>query len=294
MYLIIKTFSRLPFAVHYLLADLLYYPLYYLVGYRRKVVRSNLAAAFPEKSATERKAIEKRFYRFFCDNAFESLKGLTMPVSELEKRVVFENPEFLDNYLEQQTSLLLLTNHQCNIEWVVQSVGHLMPCPVTGMYKPLHSKAMDRLVFETRSRFGTPVPIKRTAREILAMRKGFRCMIIAADQSPISREKRYWRPFFHRLAPFYYGPQSVAQATGKPVVFIRSRRLGRGRYSIRFELVAEPPYTTEGGTDVLDRYIERIEAAIRDQPETWWWSNKKWKKPKPGELEAVGLAKASE
>ncbi len=288
MHLLIKTLSRLPFFVHYTLAGCAYFLLYYVARYRRKVVRRNLAGAFPELSTAELVALEKRFYRWFCDSAAEAMKGLTMTAAELEKRVVFENPELLAPYLEREESLVLLTIHQCNPEWVTQAMGNFLPCPMTGLYKPLHSKLMDELIFEARSRYGKPVPVKNTAREILRLRKSFRAMILAADQSPISREKRYWAPFFGRPAPFYFGPQSIAEATGKPLIFMHNRRLRRGYYSIRFEILAEPPYQ-KGGTELLDRYIAVCERSIREQPETWWWSNKKWKSPKPGELEAAGL-----
>ena len=46
----------LPFPVLYALSDFIYFWLYHVIGYRRKVVRTNLKNSFPEKSAAELKA----------------------------------------------------------------------------------------------------------------------------------------------------------------------------------------------------------------------------------------------
>ena len=59
--------SLLPFCVHYVLSDLIYLILYKMLGYRKKIVRKNLATSFPEKSETELRTIERRFYHCLCD-----------------------------------------------------------------------------------------------------------------------------------------------------------------------------------------------------------------------------------
>ena len=52
---LVKILSRMPLNVHYFFADGLIYPLmYYVVRYRRKMVRKNLRLSFPEKSEGER------------------------------------------------------------------------------------------------------------------------------------------------------------------------------------------------------------------------------------------------
>ena len=85
--------SRLPLGVLYVLADVCYPIVYYVARYRRTVVRRNLDAAFPEKSTKERRRIERRFYRWFCDYAAETLKLLTMPADEMKRRMQVEGVE---------------------------------------------------------------------------------------------------------------------------------------------------------------------------------------------------------
>jgi len=283
-----KALSHLPWPLLYGLGNVLRFLAFNVAGYRRKVIEKNLGIMFPDGSEAERLTITREFRRNFVDQAVEALKGFSMSEAELVKRVTIENPELLEPYIEREQPLLILTLHQANVEWIVQRIAQYFPCPVAGIYKPMHNPTADALIMEARARYGVPVAMKSAGREILRQRKAYRCMLLAADQSPISRDKRFWHPFFSRPAPFYHGPQTIAEATGNPVIFAHPRRLRRGYYSIRWEVLAEPPYSND--TSVLERFIEACERSIREQPSSWWISNKKWKSPKPFESEAFALA----
>ncbi len=284
-----KALSHLPWPLLYGLGGVLRFLAFNVVGYRRKTIDRNIRTMFPEADAQARTALTREFRRNFVEQAMESLKGLTMSETELIKRVSIENPEVVQPYINQKQPLLILTLHQGNVEWITQRIARFFPCPVAGIYKPLHNATADALIKEARSRYGVPIPMKSAGREILRQRKSYRCMVLAADQSPISRDKRFWHPFFSRPAPFYFGPQTIAEATNNPVVFAHPRRLRRGYYSIRWEVLAEPPYKNSGN-EVLKRFIAACERSIREQPSTWWISNKKWKSPKPFEFEAFAEA----
>ena len=57
----------LPLRILYFFSDIYFYLIYYLLKYRRRVVRANLQHAFPEKDLSEIIKIEKRYYRHLCD-----------------------------------------------------------------------------------------------------------------------------------------------------------------------------------------------------------------------------------
>lgn len=86
--------SFLPFRVLYLVADLNYLLLYYVIHYRRKVVRTNLCNSFPEKSLREIKAIERKYYKHLADLSIELYKLWHMSEGSIRKRCVFKNTEF--------------------------------------------------------------------------------------------------------------------------------------------------------------------------------------------------------
>ncbi|HRG79488.1 MAG TPA: lipid A biosynthesis acyltransferase, partial [Cyclobacteriaceae bacterium] len=54
--------SYLPYSVLYGLSDGLYFLIYKVVGYRKKVVLQNIASSFPQKSHQEHVQIVSAFY----------------------------------------------------------------------------------------------------------------------------------------------------------------------------------------------------------------------------------------
>ncbi|MDX9873733.1 MAG: lysophospholipid acyltransferase family protein [Spongiibacteraceae bacterium] len=280
MSLLFRLLGRLPLPVLYACGAVLSLVLQYVVRYRRQTVKSNLAHAFPELSETERRRIMRRFYRHLCDLTAEVLVAPRLAPEELARRVVFDNPEVLTRFASQRQSLMLLTCHQGNWEWLLHAVTPLLGCPVDAVYKPLHNRHADELMRHVRSHLGNPIPFQNAAREILRRRREFRAFAMVADQAPFKRDKRHWRTFFGRPASFYLGPQKIAELAQRPVVFLSMYQLRRGYYRVRLEILAEPPHT-KGGTEILDRYIDAVEASIRAQPHTWLWSNRKWKHQPP-------------
>ncbi|MGB4445021.1 MAG: acetyltransferase, partial [Dysgonamonadaceae bacterium] len=88
--------ALLPLSALYILSDALYFFLYYLARYRRKVVRKNLTNTFPSKSKKEIEKIEKDFYRFLCDYFVETIKLLHISDKEIKQRMKFDNPELIN------------------------------------------------------------------------------------------------------------------------------------------------------------------------------------------------------
>jgi KDO2-lipid IV(A) lauroyltransferase len=259
---------------------------YHVVRYRRQTVADNLAAAFPERSARELRVLEKRFYRHLCDLAVEILALRTMPLAEIQHRVTLENPDILQPFHDQQQSLLLLTCHQGNWEWLLHVVSAYIGCPIDAVYKTLHERAMDEFMFECRARSGKPIVFKDAGREVLRRRREWRGFAMLADQAPFKRDKqRHWHPFFGRPGSFYLGPQKIAEAAQYPVIFVSMTQTKRGHYNAHFEVLAQPPYE-RGGSAILDNYIVALEKAIRRQPELWLWSNRKWKHKPPPQSES--------
>ena len=70
---------------------LIYVMLYYVVGYRRDVVRINLKNAFPEKSEEEIKRIEKNYYKYLSGLIFEIIKMSTISEKQIRRYFIFKN-----------------------------------------------------------------------------------------------------------------------------------------------------------------------------------------------------------
>ena len=118
-YIFVIPLSYLPLRLIYILTDFLYINLILIFPYRRKVVRQNLERSFPDKTLSEIKKIERKFYRHFTDILAEGIKNLTISQRELSKRLIVKNPEIMNELYTQNKSVLLVSGHYNNWEWLI-------------------------------------------------------------------------------------------------------------------------------------------------------------------------------
>src|SRR5210317_273861 len=110
--------SVLPYKLFYFFSDLVYFLVYRVVGYRKKVVYKNLTLVFPDKSEKEKKSIQKAFYKHMYDMFLETIKTLNISEEELKKRYTLPNIDLLLD-LEKERSILVLFPHYGNWEWSI-------------------------------------------------------------------------------------------------------------------------------------------------------------------------------
>ena len=147
--------SILPFSILYFLSDGLYVLIYYIIGYRKKVVRINLERSFPEKPPTELLKIEKEFYHYIVDFFLETLKCITISQAQLKKRMSIENDEILDKLLSEKKNIIITAGHFGNHEMANLSLSFLMKYRIKGVYRPLTNEYFEKLFYNFRTKFGT-------------------------------------------------------------------------------------------------------------------------------------------
>ncbi len=272
--------ASLPFRALYILSDGIYFLLYYLVGYRRKVVRKNLTRSFPEKSKEEIITIEKQFYHYLCDYFVEEIKLLKISPEELFKRMQYNNKsEFLQK-IEEFGGIILLIPHYANFEWII-GMGMVMDpthIPVQ-IYKPLRNVHLDRLFLKIRSRFGGYNVAKHsTGRELLKLKRDNKKMAIGliTDQSPGPSDSRYWTTFLNQDTAFMSGAERISKMLKYPVFYCELKRLKRGYCEVTFDLLTTTPQETQEG-EITELFARRMEMTIQREPAYWFWSHKRWK-----------------
>lgn len=271
--------SLLPLWVHYLFSDVLYLLIYYLLRYRRRVVRSNLATSFPEKSIEELKRIERGFYHFFCDYLVESVKLLTISREELKRRLVFKGTETINEVVESGQSCAVYLGHYCNWEWITSLPLWVTPKAQCGqIYHPIENKDFDRLFLRLRQRMGAVcIPMQDTLRKILEFRRQGQPVVIGyiSDQKPHWVNIHHWVDFLHHDTPVLTGTERIARKVGHAVFYMDVRRIRRGYYEAEFKLITRTP-DKEAEYVLTDRYYELLEASIQRAPEFWLWSHNRW------------------
>jgi KDO2-lipid IV(A) lauroyltransferase len=282
--MIYRLISYLPFPLLYGLAWVVYLLLYHVFRYRREVVRNNLRGAFPDHSERETAALAREFYRHLARVAMEILKARRMQRADFLDRARLVNPELLARYSKDYTeSVIVLTIHQGNWEWMLHGAVAALEIPIDPVYKPLHNKSADKMIFDIRSQFGSrPLAMDIATRDILRRRREFRIFVMVADQSPIRSERGYWTTFMNQEANFYLGAETIAKMTGFPVLFAQCHRRKPGYYDIEFHELGQAPYDKESH-EITDRYVALAEEAIRADPPSWLWSNRRWKRDRAAE-----------
>ncbi len=277
----LKLVSKLPFVFIYFLADLFYLTVYYIIGYRKKVVFENLKNSFPEKSDTEVEIIAKKFFRHFSDLTLEAIKMREMVKKDFEKRMNIKNPELINRYFAEGRSVILLTMHYNNWEWsncLTIRLNH----KILGVYKPLHNRQFNEFINKTRNRMGAEmVQNSNVLRRLLIAEKNNELVLswLAGDQTPPEFHK-FWVFFLNQEAIFYPGPAFLARKFNHPVFFQKIEKKGRGKYETSFELLYENPQEINE-VEIMKTYIHKMEEVIIDKPEYYLWSHKRWKHKRP-------------
>lgn len=271
--------SLLPLWVFYRLSDGLYYLVYHVVRYRRRVVYANLRSSFPEKSEAEIERIAKDFYSFFCDYIVETLKFFSMSEKNIRKRMQFEGLDQVREDFANGRSVTLYLGHYCNWEWI-SSLGLHLDEQCGQIYHPLENATLDRLFLYMRGRFkAQSIKMDDTFLTILKWKKEGRKNIVGyiADQVPGYNNIHYWADFLHHDTPVFTGAERISKIMDTAVYYIDVERPRRGYYVARFIKIADS-LNEHPVFFATEQYFRLLEKNIQRAPQYWLWSHKRWKR----------------
>ena len=279
--------SFLPLRALYVISDGFYCMVYFLVGYRRRLVRRHLADCFPEKDEAERRKIDRGFYHWFCDYLVETIKLFSMSERQIRRRMVFEGHEAINADFSKGQSVGLYLGHYCNWEWITSLPLWTSPeGKCAQIYHPLENVWFDRLFLRLRERFGAEcIPMAETLRRLVGYRKEGQPIVLGyiSDQIPFWNNIHHWLDFLHHDTPVLTGAERLMRQLGESVYFADISRPRRGYYVCRFVKMADnASKTVEKGTTnqwpLTDRYFQMLEECIRRQPECYLWTHNRWKR----------------
>lgn len=273
-----KLFSKLPMRFLYAISDVLFMFVYHIFKYRKKVVLDNLNLVFPEKSLKEKKQISKKFFHHFTDLFMETIKAISISEKEILKRYSYKNPELAKKYIDQGRSIAFVSAHQANWEWFASS-PLLLNCRAKGAYTSIGNKYFDKVVKESRERFG--FICYKSSKTVKAFYQDFKekkqaIYLLISDQSPQLVHTAYWKEFFGIKVPFHVGAESLSKKFNLVVINSSTKRKKRGYYETEFTLISENPKDEEN-YKITDKYITLTEQLIIEQPEYYLWSHKRFK-----------------
>jgi KDO2-lipid IV(A) lauroyltransferase len=277
VYGLLYLLSLLPLRILFIISDGIYFLLYYVTGYRRKVVKKNLEIAFPEKTTKERKRIEKQFYKNFIDNFIETLKllsgGVKFATRHFEADITLMEQEYAKG-----KKLQFYLGHNFNWELANISVGSRTSYPTIAVYLPVKNQVFEKIMIRIRSASGNAVvPATDMKNAMLPYRNTQYLLALIADQVPGDASQAYWLNFFGVPTPFMRGPERGAIAGNFSVMFGQFHKIKRGYYRLEYELCTSDAGTMPKG-EITRKYVKFLEKVIRQHPEMWLWSHRRWKK----------------
>lgn len=276
VYIPLYLISLLPLRLLYLFGDAVYGFMYYISGYRKKVVMSNLAIAFPEKTPEERKRIAKAFYHNFVDTFIETLKFISWNLQAVEKRFTADLSGIEKAYASGK-NINLVGLHSFNWEYANWWLSAHLKYPWLGIYMPVGNKAFDRIIRNMRAKYGTVLlPATDFKNHYLKYASTLHVLGSAADQSPGNPENAYWAMFFNRPTAFVTGVEKGARINNSAVVFGHFYKVKRGYYHIDTEFITDDPLSMPEG-ELTRLYVQYCEKCIRKIPDSYLWSHRKWK-----------------
>jgi KDO2-lipid IV(A) lauroyltransferase len=278
VYPIIWLISILPFRLLYIFSDFVCFWVYPVFGYRKKVVRENIAMALPHLTSKERLLIEKKFYSHMCDMFLEMIKTMNISQKEMEKRFVFTNLDLYHDLEKKGKSIALLCAHYASYEWAV-SMNYHITFEGYGIYKKINNKYFDKLIKDIRSKFNAT--LLNTRETIPTIERNYKTNHLsvyglASDQSPQVSKAYHWAKFMGIETPVHTGAEMLAKRFDMNVIFLKNKKVKRGYYEATFELMADNPLEVPN-YEISEDFLRRVEKQIQEAPEFYLWTHKRWK-----------------
>ena len=270
--------SKLPFRLFYWFSDCIYILVYYIIGYRKKIVRNNILIALPHITEEKRLVIEKKFYHHMCDMFLEMIKTMSISSEEMKQRFKITNIELLKEYEQKNKSIILLAAHYASWEWLL-SINESTSFKCYGVYKKVNNKYFDAKVRAIRSKFKS---VLVTTDNTIALindneKNGIMSLYgLASDQSPQVHKTFHWQQFMGITVPVHTGAEMLAKRYDLEVVFAKVKKVKRGYYEATFVPIANNPKSIPD-YEITDAYLKEVELQILEAPEFYFWTHKRWK-----------------
>jgi KDO2-lipid IV(A) lauroyltransferase len=278
VYPFIWLISILPFKVLYFLSDVFFILIFRIFRYRKTVVLENLNLAFPEKSKQEKAKIAKEFYKHFCDLIFESIKSLTISEEDIKKRYTLINIDEIQKIEDEGKSVVIMMAHYGNWEWIFIMQRHVKSRGYA-VYKRLRNKYFDQLIKKIRAKYNTElITTKEIIPTLLKAKVKNETSIsgFISDQSPKVDKAFHWQKFMGIEVPVHTGAEMIAKKLDSSVVFCSVTKVKRGHYEAKFKTIAKEPKGF-ADFDITDQFLKLVESQIREAPEYYLWTHKRWK-----------------
>lgn len=223
--------------------------------------------------------LNKMVYMHYGRVIFELPHLLRINKDNIKKYFIVEGEEHLENAFKNGKGILALTGHIGNWELLAVALNILFG-PIVAVARPSHNIAINRLMYELRSRFGMEIiPKQHGMRKIITALNKNKLVGILLDQNVDWYEGEFV-PFLNRTACTNKGLALLALKTDTPVVPIFSIKQPDGKYKIHIDKPVKLIRTNDKTVDIEKNtalFTSIIDSYVRKHPEQWFWFHRRWK-----------------
>ena len=272
----------LPLPVLTVFGNALGLVLYWIVGERRHVTRTNLRLCFPQLDEAQYSALARRHLMAFGRSFLELGLWWHASPARIRRLVRLEGGEKLAAY--QGKPVILLVPHFVGIDagWIRLALEH----GLVAIYTRQKNRVFEAAMNGGRLRFGNCDLASRqegTKKALKAMKAG-RFFHYSPDMDYGPKESIFV-PFFGVPTATITGLARLAKVTGATVIPVLTRMEGHGWGQHYVTRVGEPWADFPSGDEVADarRMNAFIEREVLLQPEQYYWLHKRFKTRPVGE-----------
>ncbi|MDR3057830.1 MAG: lysophospholipid acyltransferase family protein [Prevotella sp.] len=269
--------SLLPMTFLYAMASVAFFLAYHVIGYRKAVVIQNISRSFPDMKYGEIRCVVKKFYSCFTAYFAEMLKNISVPAEVLNEKIIFENLELIDQYINDGRNVIACLGHCGNWE-MLNFMPYKLRHDMYAVYKPLRSGVVNKLMIKLRSRFGMKlIPDKSVIRHILTQKSSAAVYLFLADQCPRIKEDKYKFNLLNQETYVFSGMEKLARKSSSAVIYLHITQLSKGNYKITcIPVCSEAESMNEG--EITKKYVDLLTENIKEEPYGWLWTHKRWKR----------------
>ena len=276
---LLKFIKILPLSVIYLISDFTSFIIHKIFKYRVNIVKNNLKRSSLKIKSDQIQIIVNKFYKYFTDLYFESIKMDSFSKLDFDKRFKVINVDLLNKFYDQGKSVVLMVSHYSGYEWCT-GLPYYIKHKFSAVYTPIKNESINNFMYNSRSRHGLELIsrydaikeiYKTEAQSITPHLYG-----LVADQSPQMRSKNYWSKFLGVKVPIFTGSERIAKKLSLPVVYARMKKIKRGYYSVDFQLIAESPNDYKD-YEITEKYLKLVENQLREDPYPYLWTHNRFK-----------------
>ena len=270
--------SFLPYNVVALLSKALGFFMYYVVGYRRKMITGNIKKAFGDNYSEKQR--DKIGFKSLCSFIQTELELLASRSGNLGKGVTLVGREHIDKALSEGKGAYILCIHLGSWEAMGSGMNRQI-CPTHVIVKNVGGAKTDKYFRWIRNKNGfLSVERKKKGDAFRAIKKVLGQNEILGFVMDQSRPGEPKLPFFGHPAKTNTSFAAILERMPAPVIPGYCVRTGPGEYEVTFEPELEIINTGDTESDVIENskmFNRVVESLISKCPEQYFWVHNRWK-----------------